>query len=355
MDPLTHTLVGSSLSATKLGSKTRLATAALVIGANLPDVDVLGFVNGADAALGFRRGWTHGVLALAILPALLAGMLLVWARVRPGSPDRLTSPAWLFGLCYLAVLTHPVLDWLNVYGMRWLMPFSETWYYGDSVFIIDPWLWLFLGTGYLLGRKPSRGPALLGAALIALLFFRILRRAPLYIWPVLVVLLLLLAAFLWTPRWRRFSAARSATVGLGVSAIFIVSMITLHSATTKRVTEQLEPQGPIDQLMVGPLPVNPTAWEYVVESEGRIRHGRLSWLHGSVLEPSGFDQPSARHSALWPELETSDQSPGFFIWARFPWMDRDGDQIYLMDARYARQRTTGFGGTVLQLPAPSTP
>ena len=316
----------------------------------MPDVDVLGFVNGADAALGFRRGWTHGLPALVILPALLTGFLLLWARVRPGATARSISPGWLLALSYLAVLTHPTLDWLNVYGIRWLMPFSGTWYYGDSVFIVDPWLWLLLGTGCLLGRKPSRGPAIVGAALIALLFFRILRRAPLYIWPVFVIMLLLLAAFVWKPQWRHFTAARSATIGLGVSALFILSMIALHSATTARVSEQLESHGPIDQLMVGPLPVNPLAWEYVVESEGRIRHGRVSWLHGSVLEPSGFDRPSARVSDLWQQLAASGQSPGFFVWARFPWMEREGDRIYLMDARYARQRTTGFGGTVVRSP-----
>ena len=34
MDPLTHTLIGASLASSKLGEKTRFATAALVIGAN---------------------------------------------------------------------------------------------------------------------------------------------------------------------------------------------------------------------------------------------------------------------------------------------------------------------------------
>ena len=72
MDPLTHTLVGANLASTRLGEKTRLATAALVIGANIPDVDaILYFTNQQDLALGFRRGWTHGVLALFVLPFVL--------------------------------------------------------------------------------------------------------------------------------------------------------------------------------------------------------------------------------------------------------------------------------------------
>ena len=62
MDPLTHTLLGANLASTRLRDTTRLAAAALVIGANLPDVDsILYFIGHDDLALGFRRGWTHGV------------------------------------------------------------------------------------------------------------------------------------------------------------------------------------------------------------------------------------------------------------------------------------------------------
>ena len=46
MDPLTHTLVGANLASTRLGGKTRLAGAALIIGANLPDVDSILYFTG---------------------------------------------------------------------------------------------------------------------------------------------------------------------------------------------------------------------------------------------------------------------------------------------------------------------
>ena len=80
MDPLTHTLVGANLASTPLGRKTRFAAAALMVGANLPDVDaILYFTGHSDLALGFRRGWTHGVLALVVLPLVLTGVLLLGA------------------------------------------------------------------------------------------------------------------------------------------------------------------------------------------------------------------------------------------------------------------------------------
>ncbi len=30
------------------------------------------------------------------------------------------------------------MDWLNSYGVRLLMPFSNRWFYGDALYIVDP-------------------------------------------------------------------------------------------------------------------------------------------------------------------------------------------------------------------------
>ena len=74
MDNLTHTLLGGALAAAGLGRRTPLATATLLVGANLPDVDAVTYFIDPDLALGWRRGWTHGVLAWALLPPLLVRM-----------------------------------------------------------------------------------------------------------------------------------------------------------------------------------------------------------------------------------------------------------------------------------------
>lgn len=106
--------------------------------------------------------------------------------------------------------------------------------------------------------------------------------------------------------------------------------------------------------MVGPIPAHPTAWEFVVEQEGRLRHGTFDWLDSGSLAFSGFDRPPARTDELWPEIERSGQSTGFLSWARLPWLEADstetGRRVHLMDARYVRSRTRGFGGTVVTLP-----
>src|SRR3712207_4622196 len=126
MDNLCHALVGAALAEAGLKKRTALATATLVIGANLPDVDVLAYFWGSDEALGFRRGWTHGVLALALWPFVLTGIMLAWDRSvrRRRHPDAPPADARsLFLLSVISILSHPFLDWLNTYGMRWLMPF----------------------------------------------------------------------------------------------------------------------------------------------------------------------------------------------------------------------------------------
>lgn len=175
MDNLTHGLVGALIGQAGLKRKTGLAMPALIIGANLPDVDAACFfwLEGVEH-LAFRRGITHGPPAWLLLPLVLAGLLWGWDRwqMRRGTRPTGRLPVhfgWLYGLSLLACLTHPALDWLNVYGIRLLEPFSSRWFYGDVLFIIDIWLWLLMGaaTGLSL-RREKRGGDWVRPARIAL-------------------------------------------------------------------------------------------------------------------------------------------------------------------------------------------
>src|SRR4030095_15799302 len=62
-------------------------------------------------------------------------------------------PMQLLLLSYIGVILHVLIDLLNTYGVRLLMPFRPHWFYGDVLFIIDPWLWLALGTGVSLSIR----------------------------------------------------------------------------------------------------------------------------------------------------------------------------------------------------------
>src|SRR5688572_33078538 len=75
MDNLTHALAGAALARTRLGSMSRLAPLVLVLGANLPDVDVVwSMVGGKENYLVHHRGFTHSLLGVVVGAVVLAAI-----------------------------------------------------------------------------------------------------------------------------------------------------------------------------------------------------------------------------------------------------------------------------------------
>lgn len=160
MDNLTHSLIGAALAQCGLKRRTGLAMPAMILAANLPDIDAPCAIYGVES-LSMRRGITHGPIALIALPLLLAGVLILfdrWQARRGKRPEgRLpVHPGWLIALCYLGTFTHPLFDWFNNYGIRLLEPFSSRWFYGDTLFIIDIWILIMLGTGIYRSRRAEK-------------------------------------------------------------------------------------------------------------------------------------------------------------------------------------------------------
>ena len=183
MDNLTHSLVGALLGQAGLKRKTGLAMPTLIIAANIPDIDAVAVLLGGDEHLALRRGITHGPIAMVLLPLLLWGIMLWydrWQTKRGTRPEkRLPVDAkWLLMLAYIGCLSHPLFDWFNSYGIRLLEPFSSQWFYGDTIFIIDIWLWCALIAGVWLslrgerrGQPSWRIPAITSMAAIILYIF----------------------------------------------------------------------------------------------------------------------------------------------------------------------------------------
>ncbi len=150
MDNITHSLTGWALGQAGLKSRTRKGLAVLILGANMPDVDVF-FGWAGWEPLAMHRGFTHGLVGgVLAMPPLLAGLLWLldrWqigrgATFKSGLPMRF---GWLVALAYLATLTHPLSDLLTTYSVQLLAPFSTAWFHADALFIIDVWIWLLLG------------------------------------------------------------------------------------------------------------------------------------------------------------------------------------------------------------------
>ena len=169
MDNLTHSLAGALLGQMGLKTKTGLAMPTMIIAANLPDIDAVAVLLDGHQHLAMRRGLTHGPIAMVLLPILLWAAMLAWDKWRPNEKRLPVHKGWLLALAYIGTLSHPALDWLNSYGVRLLEPFSSQWFYGDSIFIIDIWMWAALIAGvWMSRRREKRGqinwqkPAIIG-------------------------------------------------------------------------------------------------------------------------------------------------------------------------------------------------
>lgn len=312
MDNLCHSLVGAAIGKAGLARRTTLGMSTLVVANNLPDIDVAVFAT-STLAMSFRRGWTHGVLAQALLPVALTGVMLGYDRYvvqrRPDAPPRAIARELLL-LSYLGVLLHVVMDLMNSYGVRLLMPFSGQWFYGDALFIVDPWLYLALGLGWWWSRRREVG----GGAF----------------------------------------ASRPARIAVAVSAIYVLLMLVSNLAARAEVRHGLDRAGrPADtRFMVTPVAVNPFIREVVVDVGDRYEKGNLWFQPWPHFRPAGFGMPNGMND---PDAQSALQSPraqAFLRWSRFPFVQVDRNTsppaIWINDYRYANAGPYGWSATRIQ-------
>ena len=357
MDPIAHTLIGASLAETPLGRRTAMAAPTLIFGANAPDLDAATIFLGSNLSLGFRRGWTHGVLAMAVLPIALTGLILlldrIVARVRGREARARAGP--VLALAYLGVLTHPALDWLNTYGVRFLMPFDGTWFYGDALFIIDPWVWLLAGTAVVLAHTRSRSSIGLWLALG-------------------VVVTSLVTGFPGTPTTSRllWCAGTAAIVGLrlwGVwqrqlprvaiiclvsISVYAVTMAGLSILAEQHVRAWLAERDdhPV-AVMASPVPANPFRHDIVVDDGEHYHFLELNWL---ATEQVRIAAPAVDRGPSGPVVDAALTAPhvqGVRTWMRFPAFvveeTATGYRVSISDLRYARRPGGGLGSAVVEL------
>jgi len=330
MDPVAHTLVGAAMAEAGLKKCSRYATATLLIGVNLPDIDAVATLWGSDTALHLRRGWTHGVLAMVLLPLLLAGAVWLWHRWRghrkPDAPPLRMDMIVL--LSYLAVLSHPLLDWMNTYGVRLLMPFDDTWFYGDTLFIVDPWVWLLAVAGVVLARSATR-PAMAFWGIAGALATGLILTTD--VAPLGVKLLWLLGiGIIVGLRWWRPSLRISqgiAQISFAALLVYISMAYGMARVAEQRVAEQYpEPL----QVQANPMPGLPQSHRQILVYEDLYR---VVMADGEVLEIPREEPGPVVQRALEAE-----EVRGFVGWMRFPYWEveetEDGWRVTLKDLRY---------------------
>jgi len=291
MDNLCHTLVGLAMGEAGLKRKTRYGNAALMIAANIPDLDVLVFLTGTPS-VEFRRGWTHGILAQLLLPLITTAVLVAVDRMAGRRKRQIDMPLrvpWLLALCYAGVYSHVGLDFLNNYGVRLLAPLDWHWFYGDAVFIVDLWLWLTLGAGIWLSRRRGTPTAARGALVFATCY----------------ALAMLVSA----------QAARSVVADLW------------------RSTRGAEPRA----LMVGPLPLTPFSRAVIVDAGDHYETGTFSWWSSSVAFSPDRIPKNDRDPAVTAARNTRLMA-AYLVWARFPyWVVKptaDSVEVAVADVRF---------------------
>ena len=289
-----------ALSRAGLNKRTALATSTLVIANNLPDIDVGVFAT-STLAMSFRRGWTHGVLAQATLPIVLTGAMLLYDRYRKkASPDDRVNARQILLLSYIGVLLHVFMDFTNSYGVRLLMPFSDRWFYGDALYIVDPWLYLVLGAGWLLAKRNPR----------------------------------------------------AARIGVALAALYVVAMLASNLIARREVAKGIVRAGrPAEtRFMVTPVVVNPFRREVVIDFGDRYEKGNLWFDPMPHFRPAGF---GIEKGFELPEVQQALQLPlarSYLRWSRFPFIQvnpADGS-VLINDYRYANVGPYGWSSVKLQ-------
>ena len=254
MDPFTHVLTGACLARAGFNRKAAYATAAMVVAADLPDIDVVWSIGGPLAAFQHHRGWTHTFLGIPFLAAAVVGATWLWHRWRSRADKQPATPVhwtWLFVFSLIALLSHLLLDWTNNYGLRPFFPFNTRWYSGSFVFIFEPVMFALLLMAFI-------APALFG----------------------------LIGSEVGARRERFRGRGWAIAALLGIAVLWSWRAVEQHKAL------QLVANGDLGgaevlRLSANPLPINPFKWHLVVETPQAYQLADVDTLRGTVTITPG--------------------------------------------------------------------
>jgi inner membrane protein len=333
LDNLTHSLVGLTAAKAGLEKLSPGATGLCILAANAPDSDiiVLAFSDRWDF-LQHHRGITHsivGVITLAILLPLIFYLVdRLWSRFRNRPPT--TSLKGLLLASFIVSATHPLLDWTNSYGIRFLLPWSQKWSYGDLVFIVDPYLWLILGGASFLLTARTGILKFVWAGIAAVLSFLIVAsprtdmlpnpRLIALLWIVALVTLVVLFLNKAGERWD----GRIALAAFAVVLCYWVFLAFAHGQALERGRERANKLASVNGEVVGraaamPRLANPFRWDYVFETDRATYRLDIGVLGSSgTSESVRYAKPTGELKAALDSIAQQKPVRVFLGFARFP-------------------------------------
>jgi inner membrane protein len=334
MDNLTHSLVGLAAAKTGLDKLSPAATALCLIAANAPDSDISVLLFGDRwTYLKHHRGITHaivGAICLAvILPLIFYGVDVLLARWR-GRDPKVKLPG-LFIASIIVTATHPLLDWLNNYGVRPFLPWSPQWAYGDLIYIVDPFLWMLFGSAsFLLTSKTKLQRicwAVLAGLLTLLVAFGPARGADLSNPQLLVAVwvgVLVVVLFMFFFRSEQRLGGRIALGAFVIAGVYLIGLTVAHAvaltrANTHAASIARQNSETVSKLAVMPTLANPFRWQCTFQTTGatyRFVLNTLSAAHdGSVIR---YPVPTGEVAAAMEQIAPDRRARIFLDFARFP-------------------------------------
>lgn len=300
MDNVTHGLAGllmADVTAQWIESKgqpvgPRLRTALSVLGvvaAEFPDSDLIysGPVlhMGSLGYLLHHRGHTH-TLVWATVSALVLWLLARWwvergASADGGRGDVGAGPSRAMLVLALAgTWSHIALDWTNSYGVHPFWPLDGRWFYGDAVFIVEPWLWLIAIPSLFWNGRSRVGRVLLPFFFVAIVAATVLLGQVARD----VTIVLLAFAVLWPLMQRALSTRRrtwtAAGAWLAITLVFFVSSARAEAAVRDAVDSAGAHGERVVDVVLNPGPGDPTCWSALVVTTGAERYRVTSALVG---------------------------------------------------------------------------
>jgi inner membrane protein len=333
MDNLTHSLVGLVAAKAGLEKVSPGATVLCLLAANVPDADIVALSGGRWNYLQHHRGITHSILGTIVLSLTLPLIFYLgdrlFARIRERQPSIKLKGLIIASL--LVTATHPLMDWTNNYGVRPFLPWSSQWFYGDFIFVIDPFLWMILGGACFLLTSKSKLQVGIWFALGVVFTYLVIGVPgqlgldnPMVLRGVWIIVLIgLLVSF-------KLDAAQRWGPRIGLAALILVAaywsgMASLHWVALNEAKIQAQTivsqhgESVTDIAAMASL-ANPVRWSCVVETESAAYKFELSLL-GSHQAPSQLVRHERADTVDSPVVEQALQDERARIllnFARFP-------------------------------------
>jgi inner membrane protein len=338
MDNLTHSLVGLSLSKAGLERVSPYATTVCLLSANAADADFVAlFFGDRWTLLHHHRGITHsivGTVAIGLLvPLIVAGVARIVARMRKRSEKiRLGG---LMIASFIAAVTHPIMDWMNNYGVRPLLPWSNKWFYADLVYIVDPYIWLMLGGAMFLltskGRLRMGAWVILGVIVTAIIFLVSLRggsdasavQAAGAIWIAGLIVIVSVRVTRFHQRLnRRTALAALALVVLYGGGLAIAHRVAYAAALAEASRLASSRAEILVKIASMPSPASPFSWQSVAETDRAVYRYPTLISGSEPVVVAGrvhrFEKASGSAAELVTVAERDRRAREFLLFARFP-------------------------------------